>query len=61
MGIDQTAGAASFLMQQAMTMNSAAAGGAAGGPSFAESLDDALGNATKAIADSLKKGEPKGK
>ena len=61
MGIDQTAGAASFLMQQAMAMNNASAGGGAGGPSFTESLDEALENAAKAIADAMKKGEPKGK
>ena len=61
MGIDQTAGAASFLMQQAMTMNSAAAGGGAGGPSFADSLDAALESAAKAVAEAVKKAEPKGK
>jgi hypothetical protein len=49
MGIDQTAGAASFLMQQAMAMNGAASLGVPGGPSFAESLAEALDNVSKAV------------
>jgi hypothetical protein len=54
-GIDTTAGAASFLMQQAMTMN--AAGGLVGlpgqGPSYDESLGEAVEGAAKAVAKSL--------
>jgi len=55
MGIDQTAGAASFITQQALAMNRAASAGAPGGPSFAESLDDALDNASKAVTKALEK------
>jgi hypothetical protein len=55
MGLDQTAGAASFLTQQAMAMNSAASAGVPGGPSFAESLGEALENASKAVSKALEK------
>jgi hypothetical protein len=55
-GIDQTAGAASFIMQQAMAMNSATSSMAApGGISYAESLGEALDNGAKAIAKALEK------
>ena len=55
MGIDGTAGAASYLMQQAMAMNSA--GGLVGmpgqGPSYDASLGEALDGAVKAVTKSL--------
>lgn len=56
-GIDPTASAASFLMQQAMANDMIPAGGALGqtGPSFDEALGDALGDAVKDVAESLKK------
>jgi len=54
-GIDQTAGAASFLVQQTMAMNEASSAGAAGGPSYAESLAEALDNASKAVVKGLEK------
>ena len=54
-GIDQTAGAASFLMQQAMSMNQATKASVPGGPSFEESLGEALDNATKAVTQALEK------
>jgi hypothetical protein len=54
-GIDATAGAASFLMQQAMTMDDV--GGFVGapgqGPSYDESLGEAVQNAAKAIERAL--------
>jgi hypothetical protein len=53
--LDQTAGAASFIMQQALTMNQSARMGMAGGPSFDESLAEALDNATKAVSRALDK------
>ena len=56
-GIDATAGAASFLVQQALTMNSM--GGLVGvpgqGPSFDASLGEALDSATKAVSKALQK------
>jgi hypothetical protein len=62
LGIDPTAGAASFLMQQSLASNVAAAltGGAPGqgGPSsFDAALGDALQNAAKSVAENLKKGQ----
>jgi hypothetical protein len=56
-GIDQTAGAASFLLQQAMAMNDSSnlAGGSGQGPSYDESLGEALQNATKAVQKALQK------
>lgn len=50
-GLDATAGAASFLMQQAMTMNNQGGyvGAPGAGPSFDESLGEALQNAAKAV------------
>jgi hypothetical protein len=54
-GIDATVGAASYLMQQAMTMNDM--GGLVGapgqGPSYDESLGEAVQNAAKAIEKAL--------
>jgi hypothetical protein len=55
LGIDQTAGAASFITQQALAMNRAVSAGTPGGPSFAESLDEALDNASKAVTRALEK------
>jgi hypothetical protein len=55
LAIDQTAGAASFIMQQAMAMNGAVNMGTPGGPSFAESLGEALDNSAKAVAKALEK------
>jgi hypothetical protein len=56
-GLDTTAGAASFLMQQAMTMNDL--GGFVGtpgaGPSYDESLGEAVQNAAKAVQKELQK------
>jgi hypothetical protein len=54
-GIDQTAGAASFIMQQAMAMSSATKAGVPGGPSFEHSLGEALDSASKAIVKALEK------
>lgn len=62
MGIDPTAGAASFLMQQSMASNPALTGAAGqGGPSFDAALGDALQNAAKAVVDNLKKAQPQKK
>jgi hypothetical protein len=52
-GLDPTAGAASFLMQQAILVDSPADG--SGGPSFDAALEEALKNAGKAVSDNLKK------
>jgi hypothetical protein len=56
-GIDQTAGAASFVMQQAMAMNDM--GGLVGvpgqGPSYDESLGEAVQNAAKAVHKAIQK------
>ena len=61
-GLDPTAGAASFLMQQAMASNTGLTGAPGqGGPSFDDSLGDALENAAKSIADNLKKAQPQKK
>ena len=62
MGLDPTAGAASFLVQQAMT--SAVPTGSTpgqGGPSFDSSIADALQQAAKTVADDLRKPEGKKK
>jgi len=61
MGIDPTAGAASFLMQQSLASNAALSGVPAQGPSFDAALSEALQNAAKAIAENLKKADPKKK
>ena len=53
MGLDRTAGAATFLMQQAML--GASAPNMSGGPSFDASLGDALEDAAKTVVDNLKK------
>jgi hypothetical protein len=56
-GVDATVGAASFLMQQAMTMKDM--GGLVGipgqGPSYDESLGEAVQNGAKAVQKSLEK------
>jgi len=56
-GLDSTAGAASYLMQQAVTMNDL--GGLVGlpgqGPSYDESLGEAVQNAAKAVQKALEK------
>jgi hypothetical protein len=57
MGIDPTAGAASFLMQQSMASNAANGVTGQGGQSFDAALGDALQNAAKAVADNLKKAQ----
>jgi hypothetical protein len=55
-GLDPTAGAASFLMQQAMASDMPAVGAAGQiAPSFDAALGEALGDAAKAVAESLKK------
>jgi hypothetical protein len=54
LGMDRTAGAATFLMQQAM-MGASAASSMSSGPSFDASLTDALGDAAKSVVDNLKK------
>jgi hypothetical protein len=64
LGIDPTAGAASFLMQQSMASNAAISGVVSGqpaGPSFDAALTEALQNAAKSVAENLKKAEPKKK
>jgi hypothetical protein len=55
-GVDPTAGAASFLMQQAMASDMPAAGGTAA-PSFDASLSEALGDVAKDVAESVKKAD----
>ena len=52
-GLDPTAGAASFLMQQAILVDSPA--DSSGGPSFDAALEEALKNAGKAVSESVKK------
>jgi len=52
-GVDRTAGAAMFVMQQAMA--AASDGGSQGGPSFDAALTDAIQDASKEVVDSLKK------
>jgi hypothetical protein len=54
LGMDRTAGAATFLMQQAMT-GASMASSMSSGPSFDASLTDALGDAAKSVVDNLKK------
>jgi hypothetical protein len=56
-GIDATAGAASYLMQQAVTMNSlnGLVGLPGQGPSYDESLGEAVENAAKAVQKALEK------
>jgi hypothetical protein len=62
MGIDPTAGAASFLMQQSMASNAAlSAVPGQGGASFDAALGEALQNGAKAVADNLKKAQPQKK
>ena len=62
MGIDPTAGAASFLMQQSLASNAAVSAiTGQGGPSFDAALGEALQNAAKAVAENLKKTDSKRK
>jgi hypothetical protein len=63
MGIDPTASAASFLLQQSMASNPAlaAAAGGLGGPSFDAALGEAFQNAAKSVAENLKKAPPQKK
>jgi hypothetical protein len=60
MGIDPTAGAASFLTQQSMA-SKALTTGLPGQASFDGALGEAFQNAAKAVSENLKKGEPKKK
>jgi hypothetical protein len=57
MGADRAAGAASYVMQQAM-MGAAAAAGAQGGTSFDAALDEAIQDAGKKVLETLKKPLP---
>jgi len=52
-GLDRSAGAATFLMQQAMM--GASSSGMSQGPSFDAPLGNALEDAAKRVAESLKK------
>ena len=52
MGLDITAGAASFLMQQAMAGDTA---GTPGQPTFDAALSDALKDAAKTVSENMKK------
>ena len=61
MGMDPTAGAASFLMQQSLASNAALGGAPGQGPSFDAALGEALQDAAKAVAENLKKADPKKK
>jgi hypothetical protein len=62
MGIDPTAGAASFLMQQSIASNTALSGvPGQSGPSFDAALGEALQNAAKAVAENVKKADAKKK
>jgi hypothetical protein len=54
-GLDPTAGAASFLMQQAISIEGPTMPGEPSGPSFDAALDEALKNAAKAVSESVKK------
>jgi hypothetical protein len=54
-GLDPTAGAASFLMQQAMAAESLGSTGLPGQPSFDAALDEAVKNAAKSVGDNLKR------
>jgi hypothetical protein len=56
LGIDMTANAASFLMQQSMASNTLTSGlMGSSAASFEEALGDALKNAAKSVSDNLKK------
>ena len=57
-GLDPTAGAASFLTQQAMSLESSMSGASGQqGPSFDAALRDALADAAKAVSENLKKAD----
>jgi hypothetical protein len=55
LGMDSTAGAASFLMAQSLASNALAGGLPGQGPSFDAALGDALKTAAKSVADNLKR------
>ena len=55
LGIDPTAGAASFLVQQALASNVPTSGVPGQGPSFDAALGDALKSAANSVSDNLKK------
>ena len=56
LGIDPTAGAASFLMQQSMASSALTSGlMGAQAPSFEEALGNAIKSAAKSVSDNLKK------
>jgi hypothetical protein len=57
MGMDPTAGAASFLMQQAMGTEAAITGTPGQGPSFDAALGESIEQAAKAVSETLKKAE----
>jgi hypothetical protein len=63
MGIDPTAGAASFLMQQAMLSSAPLSGGlpGQGGPSFDAALSEAIEQAARSVSENLRKADPKKK
>ena len=58
MGLDPTAGAASYVMQQAMIGAAAAAGSQGGGPSFDSVLEEAAQDAGNNVVETLKKPVP---
>jgi len=55
MGMDPTASAAAFLMQQAMASNTPTGALPGQGPSFDAALSEAFDNAAKAVSENLKK------
>ena len=61
MGMDPTAGAASFLMQQALASTGGMSGVPGQGPSFDAAIGEALKNAATEVADNLKKAEQRKK
>ena len=55
MGMDSTAGAASFLMQQALAGDAGMGGAGGQGVSFDAALGEAVQQATKAVTENLKR------
>jgi hypothetical protein len=55
LGIDSTAAAASFLMQQSLASNAVTSGLPGRGPVFDAALGDALKDAAKSVADNLRR------
>ena len=55
LGVDPTANAASFLIQQSLASTALTSGVPGQGPSFDAALGEALKNAAKAVSDNLKK------